>query len=63
VLFCRLKWDESKLQATEKQQKEQVFMKIDEPNTPYIHYNPTTDQVTNWKGIILLLLVYNNTKL
>ncbi|CAO3638064.1 unnamed protein product [Mucor hiemalis] len=48
--LIRLKWDENKLKATEKQ-KEQVSMKIDEPNTPYIRYNSTTDQVTNWGDI------------
>lgn len=47
--MCRLKWDESKLKATEKQ-KEQVTMKVDEPNTPYVRYNAETDQVTNWQG-------------
>ncbi|KAI9486867.1 MAG: hypothetical protein EXX96DRAFT_550891 [Benjaminiella poitrasii] len=44
----RLKWDENKLKITEKQ-KEQAFMKIDEPNTPYIQYDPATDTVLNWE--------------
>jgi hypothetical protein len=35
--------------VTEKQ-KEHVQMKVDEPNTPYIRYDPVTDQVTNWQG-------------
>lgn len=53
--LIRLKWDENKLKATEKQ-KEQVSMKIDEPNTPYIRYNSTTDQVTNWGGMFEYVL-------
>lgn len=51
----RLKWDENKLKTTEKQQKEQVLMKVDEPNTPYIRYDFATDKVTNWEGICLYL--------
>lgn len=51
----RLKWDENKLKTTEKQQKEQVLMKVDEPNTPYIRYDSVTDKVTNWEGICLYL--------
>lgn len=47
----KLKWDENKLRATEKQQKQQVLMKVDEPNTPYVRYDPSTDQVTNWEDI------------
>ncbi|KAG2194745.1 hypothetical protein INT46_004137 [Mucor plumbeus] len=47
----KLKWDENKLKATEKQQKEQVLMKVDEPNTPYIRYDPVTDKVTNWEDL------------
>jgi hypothetical protein len=26
-------------------------MKVDEPNTPYIRYDPVTDKVTNWEGM------------
>ncbi|GAN00954.1 hypothetical protein MAM1_0003d00382 [Mucor ambiguus] len=47
----KIKWDENKLKATEKQQKEQVLMKVDEPNTPYIRYDPVTDKVTNWEDL------------
>lgn len=25
-------------------------MKVDEPNTPFIRYDPFTDKVTNWQG-------------
>lgn len=25
-------------------------MKVDEPNTPFIRYDPLTDKVTNWQG-------------
>lgn len=50
---ARIKWDESKLKAAEKQQKEQVLMKVDEPNTPYIRYDPVADKVTNWEGLYL----------
>lgn len=51
--MTRIKWDENKLKAAEKQQKEQVLMKIDEPNTPYIRYDPIADKVTNWEGLCL----------
>ncbi|KAK4520776.1 NET1-associated nuclear protein 1 [Mucor velutinosus] len=47
----KIKWDENKLKATEKQQKEQVLMKVDEPNTPYIRYDPVADKVTNWEAL------------
>ncbi|KAL9537768.1 hypothetical protein MBANPS3_011480 [Mucor bainieri] len=47
----KIKWDENKLKATEKQQKEQVLMKVDEPNTPYIRYDPVADKVTNWEDL------------
>ncbi|KAF1806765.1 hypothetical protein V8B55DRAFT_1459498 [Mucor lusitanicus] len=47
----KIKWDESKLKAAEKQQKEQVLMKVDEPNTPYIRYDPVADKVTNWEDL------------
>ncbi|CAO3610574.1 unnamed protein product [Mucor fragilis] len=49
--MTRIKWDENKLKAAEKQQKEQVLMKIDEPNTPYIRYDPIADKVTNWEDL------------
>lgn len=29
-------------------------MKIDEPNTPYIKYDPATDTVTNWEGSLTI---------
>ncbi|KAI8643575.1 hypothetical protein BD408DRAFT_414514 [Parasitella parasitica] len=47
----KLKWDEPKLKAAEKQQRGQVLMKINEPNTPYIRYDPVTDKVTNWEDL------------
>ncbi|KAL7322692.1 hypothetical protein PS15p_211664 [Mucor circinelloides] len=47
----KIKWDENKLKATGKQQKEQVLMKVDEPNTPYIRYDPVADKVTNWEDL------------
>ncbi|KAI8052932.1 hypothetical protein BDF22DRAFT_686097, partial [Syncephalis plumigaleata] len=38
----RLKWDEESLLITEAM-RGQAKMKIDEPKTPYIYYNPDTD--------------------
>ncbi|KAG2208888.1 hypothetical protein INT47_011028 [Mucor saturninus] len=46
----KLKWDENKLKETEKL-KEQVTMKVDEPNTPYVRYNSDLDEVTNWQDL------------
>ncbi|KAF9581897.1 hypothetical protein BGW38_000923 [Lunasporangiospora selenospora] len=37
----RLKWDEENLSITEAQKDS--TMKIDEPRTPYVHYNPDLD--------------------
>lgn len=51
LTICRLKWDENKLKETEKL-KEQVTMKVDEPNTPYVRYNSELDEVMNWQGKI-----------
>ncbi|KAG0211881.1 hypothetical protein B0O80DRAFT_449327 [Mortierella sp. GBAus27b] len=39
----RLKWDEDNLATTEAQKDS--TMKIDEPKTPYVHYNPELDGV------------------
>ncbi|CDH49742.1 predicted protein [Lichtheimia corymbifera JMRC:FSU:9682] len=41
----RLKWDEANLELNEEQKDS--TMKIDEPKTPYIRYDPETDQVLN----------------
>ncbi|KAI9018753.1 hypothetical protein CLU79DRAFT_760232 [Phycomyces nitens] len=40
-----LKWDEANLELTEAQKD--ATMKVDEPKTPYIHYNHDTDEVLN----------------
>ncbi|KAF7729885.1 hypothetical protein EC973_003619 [Apophysomyces ossiformis] len=40
-----LKWDEANLELTESQKDS--TMKVDEPPTPYIRYNPETDEVLN----------------
>ncbi|KAI7856178.1 hypothetical protein BDC45DRAFT_504526 [Circinella umbellata] len=40
-----LKWDEANLEMNEEQKDS--TMKIDEPKTPYIRYDPETDQVLN----------------
>ncbi|KAI8373006.1 uncharacterized protein BYT42DRAFT_500886 [Radiomyces spectabilis] len=45
VVNRRLTWDEANLQLTEAQKN--ATMKVDEPKTPYIRYNPTTDQVVD----------------
>ncbi|KAI8137638.1 hypothetical protein BJV82DRAFT_336530 [Fennellomyces sp. T-0311] len=39
----RLKWDEANLEMNEGQKD--ATMKIDEPKTPYIRYDPETDQM------------------
>lgn len=44
----RLKWDEANLELNEEQKDS--TMKIDEPKTPYIRYDPETDQVLNMGG-------------
>lgn len=51
MLLRRVKWDEHQLEENEKEKEHITFMKIDEPNTPYIKYDGTTDQVLNWDGI------------
>ncbi|KAI8575348.1 hypothetical protein K450DRAFT_262178 [Umbelopsis ramanniana AG] len=40
----RLKWDENNLMLTEAQKDS--TMKVDEPKTPWIHYNADTDEVS-----------------
>jgi protein phosphatase inhibitor 2 len=42
ILSTSLKWDEESLLVTEAM-RGQAKMKIDEPRTPYIYYNPDTD--------------------
>lgn len=32
-------------------------MKVDEPNTPYIRYDPVADKVTNWEGMCLQAMI------
>lgn len=46
--FFRLKWDEQNLIITEAQKDS--TMKIDEPKTPYIHYNHEEDRVMEPDG-------------
>ncbi|KAI8881398.1 hypothetical protein K501DRAFT_223058 [Backusella circina FSU 941] len=41
----RLRWDEANLEITEAQKDS--TMKVDEPKTPYVRYNPETDEVLN----------------
>lgn len=48
ILYSRLKWDEANLELNEEQKDS--TMKIDEPKTPYIRYDPETDQVLNMGG-------------
>ncbi|RCI02119.1 hypothetical protein CU098_008296 [Rhizopus stolonifer] len=43
----KIKWDENKLKQNEKQQREQVFMKVDEPKTPFVRYDTNLDKVLN----------------
>ncbi|KAI9313830.1 hypothetical protein BX666DRAFT_1973994 [Dichotomocladium elegans] len=47
----RLKWDEANLEMNEEQKD--ATMKIDEPKTPYIRYDPETDQVLNMGDVQL----------
>lgn len=47
-IYSRLKWDEANLELNEEQKDS--TMKIDEPKTPYIRYDPETDQVLNMGG-------------
>ncbi|KAI8821950.1 hypothetical protein BJ741DRAFT_636362 [Chytriomyces cf. hyalinus JEL632] len=46
----KLKWDEDNLMMTEAQKDS--TMKIDEPKTPYIHYNALTDEIVGHSGAI-----------
>jgi hypothetical protein len=48
LLFFRLKWDEQNLIITEAQKDS--TMKIDEPKTPFIHYNYEEDRVMEPEG-------------
>ncbi|KAI8062785.1 uncharacterized protein B0P05DRAFT_581150 [Gilbertella persicaria] len=45
----RLRWDEANLELTESQKDS--TMKVDEPKTPYVRYDATTDQVLNMDDI------------
>ncbi|KAL1935129.1 hypothetical protein VTP01DRAFT_4269 [Rhizomucor pusillus] len=45
---ARLKWDEANLEYNEGQKDS--TMKIDEPKTPYIRYDPEKDEVLNMPG-------------
>lgn len=42
-MINRIKWDEDNLMITEQQKSS--TMKIDEPKTPFIHYNQSTDNI------------------
>lgn len=48
MYFDRLKWDEENLIITEAQKDS--TMKIDEPKTPYVHYNHELDRVMDLDG-------------
>ncbi|KAG0362623.1 hypothetical protein BC939DRAFT_444365 [Gamsiella multidivaricata] len=48
----RLKWDEENLTITEAQKDS--TMKIDEPKTPYVHYNHELDKVMDMDDAFLL---------
>ncbi|KAF9924198.1 hypothetical protein FBU30_005793 [Linnemannia zychae] len=50
----RLKWDEENLTTTEAQKDS--TMKVDEPKTPYVYYDPHQDKVINIDDIDALLL-------
>ena len=52
-----LKWDEANLEMNEEQKDS--TMKIDEPKTPYIRYDPETDQVLNMGGKLIRLSFYS----
>ena len=50
-IFCcsdRLKWDEENLIITEAQKDS--TMKIDEPKTPYVHYDHELDKIIDMEG-------------
>lgn len=49
-----MRWDEANLELTEAQKDS--TMKITEPKTPYVRYNPETDQVLNMDGKNSLLI-------
>lgn len=45
-----MKWNEK--------QQEQVTMKVDEPNTPFVRYDAVSDKVTNWQGKGVYLYIH-----
>ena len=49
-----LRWDEENLALTEIQKDS--FMKITEPKTPYVRYNPETDKIVEGGLYIIFLL-------
>lgn len=48
VALNRLKWDEENLTITEAQKDS--TMKIDEPKTPYVHYDHELDKIIDMEG-------------
>jgi len=52
--LIRLKWDEANLIITEAQKDS--TMKIDEPKTPYVHYNYELDRVMDMDGTSFFFL-------
>lgn len=59
MYFDRLKWDEENLIITEAQKDS--TMKIDEPKTPYVHYNHELDRVMDMDGTSIFWR-FRNTK-
>lgn len=55
-----MRWDEANLELTEAQKDS--TMKVDEPKTPYVRYDPETDQVLNMDGNLLDILLLRNSK-
>jgi hypothetical protein len=52
----RLKWDEENLTITEAQKDS--TMKINEPKTPYVHYDHDLDRVIDLDGTEKMALLY-----
>ncbi|KAI8378937.1 hypothetical protein BD560DRAFT_389005 [Blakeslea trispora] len=47
----RIVWDEAKLKQNKDQTKGQVFMKIDEPKTPFIRFEQTDKDLEAWETV------------
>ena len=59
--YSNLHWDEANLALTEIQKDS--LMKITEPKTPYVRYNPETDEIEGGQALSFLLNISADARL